>query len=109
MVKVCDGCRFLNPQESHPDTEVHFCQLRGHRVYHHGHHPNIPRPDFCPISDELARIAALEAERDRLRGSRVEIATWCGRPLNIKCNECGPGYWPHCHELVMIARKAMEE
>ena len=61
------------------------------------------------IKDLEQRNAALEAERDRLRGSLVEIANWCGRPLNIKCNECGPGYWPHCHELVMIARKAMEE
>lgn len=81
--KYCDGCRNLYPPENHPDTEVRFCTLKGQRVYHRGHHPRIPRPEFCPISDEIDKIAALSEENERLRGKAEANHDWL----------CGCGHW----------------
>lgn len=61
-VKFCDGCRHLNPPENHPHTTLHWCLMTDKQVYHHGFHPLIKRPDWCPISIELDTIAALRAE-----------------------------------------------
>lgn len=43
----CDRCVYLDPPESHPDTDFHWCIPYKKRVFHKEHHPHIVRCGEC--------------------------------------------------------------
>ena len=45
----CNGCKWLSLAEEDQTLfyEPHVCTKRNIRLFHYGHHPKLPRPEYC--------------------------------------------------------------